>query len=319
MSDLLAQVAAEQTRALPPDGVAAVVEALWPGGTVTALQRLVGGLGAATHRLDVVTADGVPDAVILRSFLAAYGDGPEVAAREHATLTALAAVGAAAPAPRWLDASGAVLGRPTLAMSVVPGRPMVRDRSPDVTALAEALVEIHRVPLDGFGHLGTPAPLLVQARPWSAAPEDDAGTFVDATALRAEIERWASTSSPAGASLVHGDFHPGNVLSDGVRTSVIDWTWPVIGDPARDLSYCRYDLALGYGEAVVEEFTAAYLDAGGVARLSPHWDLVAVQSSLPTPAQWLRAFVELGRDDCTAAGFEAAGRAFLADALRRLG
>ncbi|MBW3620797.1 MAG: phosphotransferase [Actinobacteria bacterium] len=226
MSDLLARVASEQARPLPPEGVAAVVGAIWPGGVLTAVERLVGGLGAATHRLDVVTADGTPDAVVLRSFLAAYGDGPAVAEREHTTLTALTAAGAAAPAPRWLDASGAVLGRPALAMTVAPGRPVVSDRSPDVVAL---------------------------------------------------------------------------------------------GDPARDLAYCRYDLALGTGQAAADGFTAAYLAAGGVARPSPYWDLVAVASSLPTPAQWLRAFVEFGRDDCSAERFEAAGRAFLADALGRLG
>lgn len=318
MSDLQATVAAEQARPLPAAGIAAVVDALWPGATVTSLERLLGGLGAAIHRLEVRTADGAADTVILRLFLAAYGDGPEVAEREYATLTALAAAGAAAPAPRWLDASGAVLGRPALAMSVVPGRPMVSDRSIDVTALARALVEIHRTPLEGFGHLAPPAPLDVQARAWVPPGTADVGTFVDADRLLAEIARWAASARPAAPALVHGDFHPGNVLTDGERTTVVDWTWPVLGDPGRDLGYCRYDLTLGYGRDVAERFTAAYVAEGGVARPSPHWDLVAVTASLPTPAQWLRAFVELGRDDRTADGFEAAGRDFMADAFARL-
>ncbi|GAA3434659.1 aminoglycoside phosphotransferase family protein [Kutzneria kofuensis] len=36
-------------------------------------------------------------------------------------------------------------------------------------------------------------------------------------------------------SLVHGDFHPGNVRSDGVRRVILDWTDSVIGHPALDV------------------------------------------------------------------------------------
>jgi hypothetical protein len=36
-------------------------------------------------------------------------------------------------------------------------------------------------------------------------------------------------------SLVHGDFHPGNVRSNGVRRVILDWTDSVIGHPALDV------------------------------------------------------------------------------------
>lgn len=36
-------------------------------------------------------------------------------------------------------------------------------------------------------------------------------------------------------SLVHGDFHPGNVRSDGVRRVILDWPDSVIGHPALDV------------------------------------------------------------------------------------
>ena len=36
-------------------------------------------------------------------------------------------------------------------------------------------------------------------------------------------------------SLVHGDFHPGNVRSDGVRGVILDWPDSVIGHPALDV------------------------------------------------------------------------------------
>jgi hypothetical protein len=36
-------------------------------------------------------------------------------------------------------------------------------------------------------------------------------------------------------SLVHGDFHPGNVRSDGTNRVILDWTDSVIGHPALDV------------------------------------------------------------------------------------
>lgn len=38
-----------------------------------------------------------------------------------------------------------------------------------------------------------------------------------------------------GDTLVHGDFHPGNVRTDGATLSVIDWGDSFIGHPAFDL------------------------------------------------------------------------------------
>lgn len=318
MTDLEARVAEEQARPLPADGLAEVVAAIWPGGAATSVERLRGGLGAAMHRVEATTADGRPDAVVLRLFLAAYDDGPEVAAREHLTLARLAALGAPVPEPRWVDASGAVLGRPALAMEVVPGRPMVGDREPDVVALASALVAVHALTVRTLDHLpgpGTLAEQVTEALPMGRRVHDG---FVDTDPLWAAIDRWIEATPPGGPALVHGDFHPGNVLTDGRSVTVVDWTWASVGDPGRDLAYCRYDLALAYGPEVAAAFTEAYVAAGGPATPSAGWDLVAVASSLPSPAGWLRAFLEQGRDDCTAAGFEAAGRTFLADALARL-
>ncbi len=317
MTDLAAQVEAEQARPLPADGLRVLGEALWPGGAVTSVERIRGGLGAAMHRVEGRTGDGRIDVVAVRLCLAAYGDGADVALREHTTLTRLTALGAPVPAPRWLDDTGAVLGRPALAMDVVPGHALVADREPDLVALARALAALHTLPVDTLDHLPAPPGLGEQVAEALPMGERVHEGHVDTGRLWTAIDRWIATTSPAMPTLVHGDFHPGNVLADDRRLTVVDWTWASVGDPGRDLGYCRHDLTLAYGPEAAAAFTVAYVDAGGPAAPSAGWDLAAVASSLPTPADWLRGFTEHGRTDCTAASFEAAGRAFLADALAR--
>jgi Ser/Thr protein kinase RdoA (MazF antagonist) len=49
-------------------------------------------------------------------------------------------------------------------------------------------------------------------------------------------------------TLVHGDFHPGNVRGDGVRRVILDWADAGIGHPAQDID--RVTEALPAADAV---------------------------------------------------------------------
>jgi hypothetical protein len=87
-----------------------------------------------------------------------------------------------------------------------------------------------------------------------------------AEALAATVARWRHTVTAADAAvladlvgglprrlaavagcgvpdtLVHGDFHPGNVRADGDRRTIIDWGDSVVGHPALDLAaFCEGD------------------------------------------------------------------------------
>ncbi len=42
---------------------------------------------------------------------------------------------------------------------------------------------------------------------------------------------------PAGDALMHGDFHPGNILSDGGKYYIIDWFGATKGDPVSDVAH----------------------------------------------------------------------------------
>jgi aminoglycoside phosphotransferase (APT) family kinase protein len=45
-------------------------------------------------------------------------------------------------------------------------------------------------------------------------------------------------------AICHGDLHPFNVLVDGKRVSVIDWTLGLVADPAFDLAFTAMTMAM---------------------------------------------------------------------------
>ncbi|NYE75087.1 aminoglycoside phosphotransferase (APT) family kinase protein [Microlunatus parietis] len=54
----------------------------------------------------------------------------------------------------------------------------------------------------------------------------------------------------AGRTLMHGDYHPGNLLwRDGALTGVIDWNGARLGSRWFDVAYCRADVAALFGHA----------------------------------------------------------------------
>ena len=46
----------------------------------------------------------------------------------------------------------------------------------------------------------------------------------------------ALENMPAGARICHGDFHPGNILLAGQKTTIIDWFDATLGNPLADLA-----------------------------------------------------------------------------------
>jgi hypothetical protein len=80
------------------------------------------------------------------------------------------------------------------------------------------------------------------------------------------------------------------------------------------------DLAMLIGPAAPDIFLRAYERALGrpVPNLA-FWDLLGVTLALPDPKKWLPGYVDLGRTDITADTMRARLRAFIADALARVG
>ena len=121
-------------------------------------------------------------------------------------------------------------------------------RAVGLPAGARALVELQRTvagDLDAFESAGCPLrPLPDMAALLETVIAPDGIAISDGTvspdrrdravtATRAAAERVADLGLPT--TVVHGDFHPGNVMLVGDRAVIIDWSDAAIGNPAIDL------------------------------------------------------------------------------------
>jgi hypothetical protein len=79
----------------------------------------------------------------------------------------------------------------------------------------------------------------VQASPDLPDARQALATRIDAAALRPQLRDFARQTLdglPTGDRLIHGDFHPGNVLVGADRVSVIDWANATRGVPESDFA-----------------------------------------------------------------------------------
>jgi Ser/Thr protein kinase RdoA (MazF antagonist) len=187
-------------------------------------------------------------------------DGPELLDLQDAALAAAAAL----PVPRLVPtrdgASSVTLdGRIVRVLSWLPGSEAGVARMP-LRAGGETLGRLSRA-LAPLEHPGADRIL-----PWDLARVPRLSGYTSDERLLAAIARFAADVSPVLAAapqqIVHGDFHPGNVLVDdsGAISGVVDF-----GDISRTARVCDVGVALGYlipedapGDAVRAEFLAGF-------------------------------------------------------------
>ena len=151
-------------------------------------------------------------------------DWAEPATRERAALEAAAAAGLPVPA---VEAFGQWRDLPTMVISWCPGEPLLQciERRPWSMwrlsrLLGEVQARIHAVPPPEALRRGAPTY-------WLARAGHDAEACASALA----------SAGVSSGSLIHGDYHPLNVLSDGrVITGIVDWTLAAAGDARADLA-----------------------------------------------------------------------------------
>ena len=124
--------------------------------------------------------------------------------------------------------------------------------------MAGVLPAIHAAPLPPAGLIGpfTARPQAsYQPPPWARYPR----VFERA----AEIYHQPAPLLPQ--VLVHGDFHPGNVLWRwGKVCGVVDWPAACTGSAVIDVAHCLVNL-LTFGTGTAERFTALWQRASGAA------------------------------------------------------
>jgi aminoglycoside phosphotransferase (APT) family kinase protein len=128
-------------------------------------------------------------------------------------------------------------------------------------------------------------------RDWYLTEQLGSSDLVDVEAIRSALDRGANSVEPVAPTLLHGDFHAGNVLrDDGHVTGVVDWTCAVVGDPRFDAMYCALDLALFSSIEVADAFVAAYEQLRGPVVDGWFFALLAAATALPDPMEWASSY-----------------------------
>jgi aminoglycoside phosphotransferase (APT) family kinase protein len=180
-------------------------------------QPLTGGFWASMSLVRLANIAPLADTLVLRVM-----PDPALAAKETVFQREIARQGFPAPAVRLSGGADAGVGGAFILMDQAPGAPALAglDPAPLQSALTDAGVA---VPSD--------APAFLASLTESA---DQLGR----TDLRAAALWLAGHPPPSPRRVIaHGDLHPFNLLVDGERWTLLDWTSALIADPAYDLTF----------------------------------------------------------------------------------
>ena len=190
-------------------------------------------------------------------------------AREHRIMSALQ--GSAVPVPKIIALTDdpAVTDAPLLLMGFVDGvviddvtvaEGLDLDRRAAIgSAMPKTLAKIHGVDLESVGldDLASHSPYAErQLRRWSGQWEKSKTRDIPAVDdLAQRLHR--AVPEQRELTLVHGDFHIGNIITsanDGSVVAVVDWELCTLGDPIADIG-----ALLAYWPEPGEEFAGAFM------------------------------------------------------------
>lgn len=171
--------------------------------------------------------------------------------REFRVIKALADTDVPVPLTHGLCEDDSVIGQMFYVMDYVPGRVIDNHDLPgcrpaERTAMFESMISVfgclHAVDYEavGLGTFGKPTAYIErQVARWSGQYEASA---VEACESMDSLIKWLPENNPDDdhASIVHGDFRPGNLIFDNDApqvVAVLDWELSTIGHPFADLGY----------------------------------------------------------------------------------
>ncbi|HEX6712606.1 MAG TPA: phosphotransferase family protein [Thermoleophilaceae bacterium] len=243
-------------------------------------ERIGNGQSNLTYRV----ADSAGNAAVLRRppFGPLLPSAHDVA-REYRILRALEQTPVPAPAVQGFTDDPAVSDVPLLLTEFVEG-PIVADlgeaeRARVVPSLAHALASVHEVDLraTGLDDLASHAPYAPRQvkrwrRQWAMSRTRDL------PALTALSERLAAAApTQHDVALVHGDYHPHNVIvatHGGDVRAILDWELCTLGDPVADVGTLLAYWGEDDGAAGIAEAYAAV--SGRDLAALPFWHALAL-------------------------------------------
>lgn len=269
------------------------------GGRVTRVWRLEGGVQAETHAVDLTCPDGAIRPLVVRRFR--IHDAAS-ARSEAANLLRLAGSGLPVAEMVGADPEAEETDLPATLQTRLEG---VANLDPEfalarLDQLGAVLARLHDLPLPLVAGFSDKSPLMRKA--FSEDPPLVVAAEPGGLALWERARAVSLKSNLETPVLLHGDFHIGNVIwQEGQLAGVVDWSSASLGPAAKDVSYCRMDLALVFGGDAPDRFLAGYVEAA--KRRLPDlalWDAYMASVALTEATQWLPGWWGLGRVDLTA-------------------
>jgi aminoglycoside phosphotransferase (APT) family kinase protein len=238
-----------------------------------------------------------------RLVLRRYGDwtkaeGQPAAVRETRALELMQRANVPAPAPIWVDRDD-VFEEEAILISFVEGEPDLTPSNPFEWAekLAAVLARIHEIRLEESDAELFPPGAGEDVRRIQENPERVLEHPLGEDLLRRRVIL-GQRSVETEPVFSHTDFWPGNTLwENGDLTAVVDWESPATGDRAMDVAYCALDIRYLGMDRVADRFIDSYREESGdpLANLS-HWEAIGLCRPMPDIAQWVPAWVAMGRD-----------------------
>ena len=257
--------------AISPDDVTTYLRGRFPEDpTITATRVTVvpGGRSKATISIDFTTADGPREIVVRKDF--ELGSAGISVVEEYPVILAAWQAGLPVPQPLWLEEQRSAIGGKFIAFSKVRGKSMgtlfTSDASPAfLRAFAATLAKLHAVDIDTSG-LSERLRWAREEHPVRALIDHFYGRYrllppeplMDAAFAHLRL---AMKDIGNERALVHGDAGLHNLMGEGDHlTALLDWEFSHTGDPAEDLTYCKY---LVQKLIPWDEFMSVYIEAGG--------------------------------------------------------
>jgi aminoglycoside phosphotransferase (APT) family kinase protein len=282
---------------------------------VVRVRPLRGGISSSVHVVHIATAEDRRQAVVVRRYGAyAQEHDPHACEREYRLLETLTRLRQRVPRPLLLDAQGGAFEAPTIVMGRIAGRPDLAPRRMDdyLRQMAEALLALHRLPVQEFAFLPDERVYVERALRPELTPRGDALQEAVWAAARA---RWPRIETRQ-RTLVHGDYWPGNLLwRRGQLVGIVDWEQSRLGDPTKDVATTRGDLSILFGLEAADVFVQAYVATGGGVDNLDFWDLLISTWAVREIDEWSTVYPLLGRHDVGQALARERIRAFATRAL----
>lgn len=285
-----------------------------PGTAIQQVRALPGAWASAVHAFGVVLGDqsagsdpaepGRRRQFVLRRHVwaDAIEEDPGLISREVGALRAIEARPGDIVAPRIIavDADASSTDVPAVLQSLMPGRVInppadAAGREAFARQLATTAAGIWAGPTTGVDARYAPwnAGATLDAPPRSRRPE----LWERAFAVFAGGPPGHASEQPSKPTLVHRDFHPGNVLwRQGSVSGVVDWVHACLGPPAVDVAHCRLNLIvrLDLGHGCADALLAEAVRLG--ATWDPWFDVAEVISWLPVPSTSPRGWFTRAQD-----------------------